>query len=126
MFSIEVRFKAGDREVSRERFANLFIAEIFRGALSDAMAKLTPTPPLVPSSVIAPGKAAKTAPRVVSIPEATTLLGLRPFTVRAWIGRRKISAVRLGRRVVVPMEVIDDVLSRGLIPTKDGHQVAVI
>ena len=122
MFSIEVKLRAGDREVPLERFANLFLVEVFRGALSDAMAKLAPMQPLAPSPVIPPPKTTlKTAARVVSIPEAATLLGLRPSTIRAWISRRRISAVHLGRRVLIPMEAIDDVLSRGLIPARENR-----
>jgi excisionase family DNA binding protein len=86
------------------------------------MAELRPLqvrvpPPVTPRPEIAP----KVAPRVVSISEAAVLLGLRPSTIRAWIGRRKISSVHLGRRVMIPIEAIEVALSRGLVPAREDR-----
>jgi excisionase family DNA binding protein len=56
--------------------------------------------------------------RVVSVGEAAAILGLRPSTIRAWIGARKIASVHLGRRVIIPAEAIDDLLSTRLTPAQ--------
>jgi len=121
MFSIQVKFTANDREVSLERFATLLLGEAVREALADVLPKLalaaSRSAPPSPSHQ-SPETKPHAKPRVVSVGEAAQVLGLKPATVRAWIGLRKIASVHLGRRVMIPIEAIDDVLSKGLIPTR--------
>jgi excisionase family DNA binding protein len=120
MFNIEIRFKVGDRDVPLERFMTQFFRECLGETLTEAMTRLMPTSaPRQPLTTVVPVTAPRPGPRVVSVPEAAQLLGLRPSTIRAWIGRRRISAVHLGRRVVIPIEAIDDVLLRGLVPARE-------
>jgi excisionase family DNA binding protein len=103
-----------DREVSLERFATLFLEETVRRVIDDALPKLARVEnhgPLHSQLLQKP----QSKPRVVSVEEAAKALGLKPSTIRAWIGARKIASVHLGRRVMIPMEVIDDLLEKGLI-----------
>jgi excisionase family DNA binding protein len=121
MFNIEVKFTANNREVSLERFSTLFLQEAVRGVLDDVMPK-----PLLGASRSAPFSPLRhipeakshTKPRVISVGEAARVLGLRPSTIRAWIGLRKIISVHLERRVMIPTEDIDDLLEGGLTPAR--------
>ncbi len=46
-------------------------------------------------------------PRLFGIKEAARLLSVSPWSIRRWIRLDKIHAVRLGRRVLVPVNEID-------------------
>jgi excisionase family DNA binding protein len=122
MFNIEIRFKVRGHDVPPERFMALFFRETLGETLNEVVT-LPTSATAQPQPLAAPTPTTETRPgperRVVSVPEAALLLGLRPSTIRAWIGRRRIPFVRLGRRVVIPMEAIDDLLLRGLVPVKE-------
>jgi hypothetical protein len=53
MFSIEIEFKAGEREVSLERFATLFLKELLRSAQDEIRPQ--PIQGRVKAPVIRPG-----------------------------------------------------------------------
>lgn len=52
----------------------------------------------------------------------TDELGLSVHTIRAWIARRKISSVRLGRAVRIPASEIMRLLDQGTIPAVDDRR----
>ena len=54
-------------------------------------------------------------PRAVSIKEAARLLGISSYTLHWWIRRRRIASVRFGRRVLIPIEAIDQLLREAII-----------
>ena len=54
------------------------------------------------------------APKVVGINEAARLLGIRPSTLRVRVKQNRIRSVRIGRRVLVPMESIEKVVREGM------------
>ena len=56
------------------------------------------------------------ATELLSIAEAARRLGLRPITIRLWASARKISRVRLGRRVLIPASEITRLIEAGTIP----------
>jgi len=58
----------------------------------------------------------KNGVELVSIDETARRLGLRPVTVRAWAGERKIARVKLGRRVLIPASEIDRLIEASTIP----------
>ena len=54
MFQIELRFKVADREVSLNKFASLFLADVLQSAQDEVCSKLTRIPtsdPLGPKIV---------------------------------------------------------------------------
>lgn len=51
-----------------------------------------------------------------SIQEASEFLGVNAMTLRRWIGEGKISVVRLGRRVLIREEVLEDLIRRNEQP----------
>jgi excisionase family DNA binding protein len=53
-----------------------------------------------------------------TVVEAAHELGISPFTVRAWIQRRRIGFVRLGRSVRIPESEIQRLLTVGFVPAK--------
>lgn len=54
--------------------------------------------------------------RLLTIPEASERLGLKPATVRFWIYTRKIDHVKVGRAVRLREDTIQDLIERGTIP----------
>lgn len=117
MFKIEVKFRVGERDVPLERFVALFVAEALRSAQTEIQPKPVPVPrPPTTPSWQAPKP--KTEPRAVGINEAARLLSLSPATIRAYVSRWKIPCVRIGRRVLIPPETINELVGKGL-PT--GH-----
>ena len=117
MFNIEVKCTIDEREVSPEKFANTFLEKAVRAAIVDAIPKLARVEDRAPSHPTLPQKP-QTNLRVLSVEEAARTIGLKPPTIRAWIGARKIASVHLGRRVMIPIEAIDDLLKRGFIPAR--------
>jgi excisionase family DNA binding protein len=117
MFSIDLKCAIDGREVSAEKFASTFLEKAVRAAIDDAIRNLSRVEDRGPSRPPLPQKF-QAKPRVVSVEEAARSLGLKPATIRAWIGARKIASVHLGRRVMIPMEAIDDLLEKGFIPAR--------
>ena len=56
--------------------------------------------------------------RLLTIPEAAGLLGLKCATLRTWIWTRQIEYVKLGRSVRLRDEVIQDRIKQGTIPAR--------
>lgn len=55
---------------------------------------------------------------LLTIPEAASMLRLKPSTLRAWILRRKIAFCKVGRLVRIPRQAIEQfVLSSTIPPT---------
>lgn len=53
---------------------------------------------------------------LLTIPEAASLLRLKPSTLRAWILRRKIAFCKVGRLVRIPRQVIEQFVLGSTIP----------
>jgi excisionase family DNA binding protein len=55
---------------------------------------------------------------LLSVPESAEYLGLKMPTLRAWILRRRIPFVRLGRRVFLRKESLDQLIQQGSVPPR--------
>ena len=55
-------------------------------------------------------------PRLLSVYEAAEILNLKPVTLRAWIAQRRMGCVRLGRRVLIPLNEIERLIEGGFVP----------
>ncbi len=54
--------------------------------------------------------------QLMTVEAASAALGLRPPTIRAWIARRKIGFVRLGRAVRIPESEVRRLIEAGFVP----------
>jgi len=54
----------------------------------------------------------------LTVDQTAKVLNLSPFTIRAWIGQRRLGHVRLGRAIRVPMSEINRLLEAGTRPAK--------
>lgn len=60
--------------------------------------------------------------RLLTVTEAAEKTGLSPATWRAWILRRKVQIVRLGRAVRVPEDEILRLVREGTVPAIDRER----
>jgi excisionase family DNA binding protein len=65
-------------------------------------------------------------PQLLTVEQAATGLNVSVHTIRAWIARRKLAVVRLGRAVRVPSTEISKLIERGTIPALDDRGRAVM
>jgi excisionase family DNA binding protein len=55
--------------------------------------------------------------RLLTIEQATQILGIKPVTLRSWIAKRMVGITRLGKRAVrIPESEIQKLIDRGRIP----------
>lgn len=52
----------------------------------------------------------------LTVEEAAEALGVSIHTVRAWLGRRKLGHLKLGRSVRVPREEVERLLRDSFVP----------
>ena len=62
-------------------------------------------------------------PLAVDVREAARLLSLSPFTVRSYIRKGHIRAVKLGARVIVPLAEVQRLAREG-IPNHAGRETS--
>jgi excisionase family DNA binding protein len=60
----------------------------------------------------------KNAVVLLTVLEAADALSLKPKTIRAWIGSRRIACVRLGGAVRVRASEVNRLIEKGSIPAK--------
>ncbi len=60
-----------------------------------------------------------TQQRLLRVSEAAELLAVRESTVRAWLLKRRLGKVRVGRRAVrIPFTEIDRLIAEGSVPAR--------
>lgn len=59
---------------------------------------------------------------LLTVYEAAEALAVKPATVRAWLGRRKLPRVNCGRAVRIPSEAIAQFIERNTIPAKEERR----
>jgi excisionase family DNA binding protein len=59
---------------------------------------------------------------LLNVLETAELLGIKPSTVRAWLLRRKLPCVHVGRAVRIPAEAITDYVERNTIPAREDRR----
>jgi excisionase family DNA binding protein len=57
----------------------------------------------------------------LTVPQVAEKLGLTRACIRRWIYERKITVVKLGRAVRIPIREIDRLVNDGLRPAKRNH-----
>jgi len=66
--------------------------------------------------------ALKQMSRMLTLPQAAEALGVSINTVRAWIYRRKIDFVKIGRSVRVSEATVQKVIDRGTMPALEDRR----
>lgn len=70
MFSVEIKFRVADREVSLERFTTLFLKELLRSAQDEIRPQLAPlVPPIVVAAPVSTDRK-ELEPRAVGLKQA--------------------------------------------------------
>lgn len=115
MLTLDVRLKLNGRDLSLKNVAEFIISRFVQEFRKEIRTFVPPAPPPVyqppqPQKT----ESQKSQPKAVGIDEAARLLGIRPSTVRAYVSKRRIHFIRIGRRVLIPVETIDKILSEGL------------
>jgi excisionase family DNA binding protein len=54
----------------------------------------------------------------MTVKEVAARLGISAYTVRTWLGQRRLGFIRLGRAIRVPPSEVKRVLHEGLVPPK--------
>jgi len=60
-------------------------------------------------------------PELLTVPEASALLRLKPSTLRAWILHRKIAHVKLGSRVFIRWADCEALIAVSVVPALENH-----
>jgi len=60
--------------------------------------------------------------QLLNVQEAAQKLGLKPCTVRAWLARRKLPCVHVGRCIRIPADAIAAFIERNTIPARKTAQ----
>jgi excisionase family DNA binding protein len=111
VFSVELTFKVAGREVSLDEFAQAVLAKSFDG-FRPALERLRSLS--VPAYAPTAGSESRRDVRAVSIARAAELVGLSKWTVYKYVSEGRLHSVRAGRRVLIPMETLDQLLREGL------------
>jgi excisionase family DNA binding protein len=112
MFTIEFRFKDGEREVPLDRFVESILQkaiEPFRRELHQLKIPASPS-----NHHIVEQRESEIRPRAVGIKQTAEMLGLSAATIRRYVSHQRIHFVRVGSRVLIPMETIDKILVEGI------------
>ena len=55
---------------------------------------------------------------LLTVAEAAAVLGIKEATVRAWILKRKVTYVKLGRVVRIPAKELEMLIERATVPSR--------
>jgi excisionase family DNA binding protein len=121
MFTVELRFKESGREVSFDWLVDEFASKFARvlkeqivASKNEAFCNANEVGSRSREHHAPHVEGERPTPKAVGINEAARLLGIRPSTLRVRVQQGKIRIVRIGRRVLVPMESIERVVREGI------------
>jgi excisionase family DNA binding protein len=60
---------------------------------------------------------------LLNVQETADQLGIKPATVRAWLLRRKLPCVHVGRAVRIPADAIAQFIERNTVPAREEHSL---
>ena len=111
MLNVEVRFVVAGQEVSLGSFAEAVVREV-RQSVREEITRTLGQPTGNPA--LSQKLDSKLPPQAVSVREAARLLSISPRTIDKYIALKVIRHVRVGRRVLIPMKTLNEVLSTGI------------
>jgi excisionase family DNA binding protein len=56
--------------------------------------------------------------KLLSVPEASEMLAVKPATIRAWLAKRKLPRVNCGRAVRIPAQAVEEFIAQNTIPAR--------
>ncbi len=118
MLNVEIRFIIDGREVSLDTFAQTIVREVRASVHEEFDRNLTKQQNLArPLHSEIPRQA-------VSVREAARLLSISPRTVDKYIALKEIPTIRVGRRVLIPMKRLSEIVSKGISKKQIRNQLA--
>jgi len=118
MFSVEVTFKVDGRSLTMDGFVQALLGEMQRAARAGSHEALqlrklpAPNPEVSRSPDLDPKQG--TRPLAVGLREAANMIGVCKLTLEAYVGVGDIRAIRIGRRVLIPIKSLEKVMREGL------------
>jgi excisionase family DNA binding protein len=112
MLNVEIKFLVSGREVSLDSVTAALVAEV-RGAVREEIRRAS-NQAVDKNLESSPRPDPKTPPLAVSKREAARLLGVCERTVENYTRLKAIRCVRVGKRVLIPMKSLHDVVSKGI------------
>lgn len=110
MLSLEIKVLINGKELSIDSVLQA-IADRLR---SEVREETSATPSRSEGACREPVPASDPPCQAVSVPEAARLLSVSPWTLRRYIALKTIRTIRIGRRVLVPMTTVNEVMQRGI------------
>jgi len=112
MLNVEIRFVMQGKEVSVDSFVEAIVREV-RASVREEIGR---TLPKHEQQVFdSPRRVNSEIPRqAVSVREAARLLSISQRTVDKYVALKVIRTVRVGRRVLVPMKSVNEVVTKGI------------
>jgi excisionase family DNA binding protein len=112
MLSVEITFLMQGKEVSIDSFVEAIVREV-RASVRDEISRTFPKHEQQGSD--SPRRGDSEMPHhAVSVREAARLLSISPRIVEKYVALKVIRTVRIGRRVLVPMKSVNEVVTRGI------------
>src|ERR1700730_4498014 len=109
---LKIRFVMEGKEVSFNSFVEALVGEI-RASVREEISRTLPK--YQHESSNSSRTSNSEMPRqAVSVREAARLLSISPRTVDKYVALKVIRTVRVGRRVLVPMKSVNEVVARGI------------
>jgi excisionase family DNA binding protein len=113
MLNVEIRFVMQGKEVSVDSFVEAIVREV-RATVREEISRILPKYERQDSDL--PRRVGSDMPRqAVSVREAARLLSISPRTVDKYVALKVIRTVRVGRRVLVPMKSVNEVVAKGIL-----------
>ncbi len=112
MLSLEIRFNMHGREVSVDSFIEDVMRQL-RASVRDEISRVL-VGQETQSLATSPVTMNEPSPQAVSVREAARLLSLSRRTIENYIALKAIHAVRVGRRVLVPIKSVNQVAAKGI------------
>lgn len=105
MFSVELKFKIADREVSLDRFVDAMVTKVSDTVRSELRQHGFGLPQLPPQP--------DALPMAVTLDKAAQLIGISKWTLGHHVNRGRIRVTRIGRRILIPTRTLDKLIQEG-------------
>jgi len=112
MLNVEIRFIIDGNEVSLDSFAQIIVQEVRASVREEFNRNLTKQENF--NSRPLPGISSETSRQAVSVREAARLLSISTRTVDKYVALKAIPTISVGRRVLIPMKSVNEIVSKGI------------